>query len=58
MRNLRENNIEEFITEHYEELVIYIKDNYKVDPSDEEIEMWILNDEYLYNWAVSEGVDV
>ena len=24
----------------------------------EEIESWILNDEGLYNWAISEGVDI
>jgi hypothetical protein len=27
-------------------------------PNDEERENWVLNDEFLYNWAIQEGVDV
>ena len=47
--------IEEFIEEHRATL----KGNIPVDnPDDDEIEIWILNDEGLYEWAVSEGVEV
>ena len=45
--------IEDFIDKNRTTL----KHNIPVDhPDDDEIEMWILNDEGLYEWAVSEGV--
>ena len=50
--------MQDFIDEHYEEIDEVIKSHVphcKID--DEEREMWILNDEGLYNWAVSEDVE-
>lgn len=31
--------------------------NFNGDLDDTEIKLWILNDESLYEWAISEGVD-
>lgn len=53
--------IEEFIEKHRETLVQIIEPGNKMcvlDIDQEEIEMWILNDEGLYNWAMSEGVEI
>lgn len=49
----------EFINNNRRELINIILDicsNCEV--SDSEIEKWILNDEGLYNWARSEGVNI
>ena len=50
--------LKEFIKEHKEELVSLIQDTCgnlnKID--DNEIRLWILNDEGLYRWAKSENV--
>lgn len=54
--------LKEFIDKHRKELAEHItyalgkSDPFDVD--DDEIERWITNDEALYNWALSEGVDV
>jgi len=56
--------LENFIQQNYKEIDEYI---YTIAPNnpylqgkdaDEEREEWILNDESLYNWALSEGVDI
>jgi hypothetical protein len=47
-----------FIKEHKPMLLQYIKDKIKRQPSEREIELWILNDESLYLWAKSEKVDI
>lgn len=50
-------DMQEFIDTNRTELsnaIWKVVPNYKLD--DEEIEMWINNDEGLYNWAMSEGV--
>jgi len=49
--------ITEFINEHRDKLTAIIRSivpNLEID--DFEIEMWIINDEALYNWALNEGV--
>lgn len=52
-------NMNEFIEENRQELIAHIKGVCANCPTDdEEIEGWIANDESLYNWAKSEGVDV
>lgn len=48
-------SLREFIREHREELDSLIKSSHK---NDEERRLWILNDEGLYRWARSEGVDI
>jgi hypothetical protein len=55
--------IQEFINKNWKEIEQAIRvqaghnDNtYFMD--NDEMELWILNDESLYNWARSEGVDV
>jgi hypothetical protein len=51
--------IQQFIEENREELTEYIDTghpDYEID--DDEIEMWIMNDEWLYNWATNGGVEV
>jgi hypothetical protein len=45
----------QFIREHRQEIDSYSKSRYH---NDEERRLWILNDEGLYNWARSEGVQV
>jgi hypothetical protein len=51
--------LQEFIDENRGELDACIRNvcgpNHDID--DEEREMWINNDEGLYNWAVKSGVD-
>lgn len=51
--------IEEFIEENRGELDSCIRNvvgpNFDID--DDEREMWIMNDEGLYNWAKSAGVE-
>lgn len=53
--------LREFIDEHRGELDKCIRNavgdqNFDID--DDEREMWIANDEGLYEWARSEGVDM
>jgi len=52
-------SIEEFIRKNQEELVENIRQSYpELDYNEtEEIELWVWNDEGLYNWAMSEGVE-
>ena len=53
--------MEQFINEHRGELdaaILRALGNPNLSLDDEERENWILNDEGLYNWARSEGVDV
>ena len=48
-----------WITENYQELVELIK-SMGINTSDidmDELENWVLNDEGLYNWALSNGVN-
>lgn len=52
--------ISDFIAEHREELRGFVRG---AVPNaryfdDDELEMWVMNDEYLYNWALREGVDI
>ena len=54
-------SIADFIEENREELVESIHNYCGINRSrldDEELELWIANDEGLYNWARSEGVEV
>lgn len=57
-------SVEDYIEENREELRAYILDVCNNNPyiytsdEDEEIEEWILNDEYLYNQARRAGVDI
>ena len=59
---LREEQLAEFINENRAELVDIIHrtvPNMPLDQiDDDEIEDWIINDEGLYNWALSEGVEL
>ena len=51
--------LQEFIKDNREELHKAIDNVVPEHPrNDEEIRLWILNDEGLYNWARSEGVRV
>jgi hypothetical protein len=53
--------IHEFIRENRDTIDLSIRcvvTNSNFDIDDDEREMWIINDESLYNWARSEGVDV
>lgn len=51
-------SIEEFIEENREQLTEAIKNACSnCDIDDDEIEMWINNDEGLYNWAREAGVE-
>lgn len=51
--------IEEFIEAYKPELMSAIKSiNPNCELDNDEIEMWIMNDESLYNWALSEEVDI
>lgn len=45
----------EFIREHRKEIDQATKSQYH---NDEERRLWIMNDEGLYQWARSEGVDI
>lgn len=60
MRNKK--SLRDFIRENREELDRLIAKaigrNSNPYPNDEERRQWILNDEGLYNWARSEGVNV
>ena len=52
-------SITDFIREHKEELDTCIRRACpNVSLNNEERRLWILNDEGLYNWARSEGVQV
>jgi hypothetical protein len=59
-KELGSTTIEDFIEENKSEIEAAIKRVWKnADNLDnEDIEQWILNDEGLYNWARSEGVDI
>ena len=46
--------IEQFINDNREEIDTFIDSPYK---DDEERELWVLNDEYLYNLALESGVE-
>ena len=52
-------SIQTFIENNRKTLMSYIQGylpvDYKID--DDEISAWIWNDEYLHNWAKSEGVE-
>jgi hypothetical protein len=51
--------LKEFIKENKIELDTYIKKAVpNVSLNDGERRLWILNDEGLYNWARSEGVEI
>ena len=52
---MRRKSLRQFIREHREEIDSYTRSSYK---NDRERELWVLNDESLYNWARSEGVDI
>lgn len=50
--------LQEFITENKAEIDQCIKNVCPTcDLDDDERELWILNDEGLYNWALSENVE-
>ena len=51
--------IEEFVRQNQEELVECIRNSYpELERDDtEEIELWVMNDEGLYNWALNSGVE-
>jgi len=53
--------IEDFIEENRRGLVNIIRTESGINeyiPDDDEIELWILNDEGLYNWALDNDVDI
>ena len=52
--------IQEFIDKNWKEIeqAIRVEAGNLCDIDDDEMELWIMNDESLYNWARSEGVDV
>ena len=60
-RSRRGKSIREFIKEHREEIDEGVR-RYLKRPdfrlNDEERRQWILNDEGLYRWARSEGVNI
>ncbi len=51
-------DIEEFINDNKEELETILKPHSQHYQDYDETELWILNDEGLYNWAKSEGVNI
>ena len=52
-------SMKKFIQENKSALDAYIKRKAPGQPiNDSERRLWILNDESLYNWARSEGVDI
>lgn len=53
-------DIEKFIDIYYKHLTSYLIDaGVKPHLIDyDEVEMWVLNDEYLYNFALSRGVEL
>lgn len=52
-------HIEQFIENNRQELQEIIgQETLGFDIDNEEIELWILNDEGLYKWALSEGVEI
>lgn len=52
---MKKKSLTQFIREHRQEIDDLTKSPYK---NDTERRQWILNDEGLYNWAKSEGVNV
>jgi hypothetical protein len=56
-------SLRDFIKRHRKELDSYISkalggtENHRY-ANDDERRVWVLNDEYLYNWARSEGVKI
>ena len=56
-RPLADKTVAEFIEEHREELIEHIRGaGGRGAIDDEEISMWVSNDEFLYNWALREKV--
>lgn len=59
---MKTKSLRQFIKEHRQELDECIARALSEDknprPNDEERRLWILNDEGLYSWARSEGVNV
>lgn len=57
---MKRKSVRDFIQEHREELDTVIRRRVpnirRLD--DDERRLWILNDEGLYNWARSEGVEI
>lgn len=53
-----EKTIENFINENKTEIKNFIEKSYNLKVDDDDIENFILNDEGLYNWAISESVDI
>ena len=56
-----ESSMKDFINRHRYDLVEMICTRIQQEAAmldDEEIEDWVFNDEYMYEWAISEGVDV
>ena len=53
-------SLQTFVDRNRDELVQLIWNAYKfnVRDDDEELKLWVLNDESLYVWAQNEGVDV
>ena len=50
-------NIREFIRQNRKTLDAYIQETSPSSPkNDDERELWIRNDEYLYRWAKQSGV--
>jgi hypothetical protein len=52
---MKRKSLYEFIREHREEIDSATKSQYH---NDEERRQWVMNDESLYNWARSEGVNI
>ena len=54
-------SFDEFVDEHREELRRYVRDrvpNLRGELGDRELRRWVLNDEYLYEWARAQGVEL
>jgi hypothetical protein len=52
-------SLQQFINENREAIQSYVAHtcpNCSLD--DDELRLWILNDEWLYTWAISEGVNL
>lgn len=51
--------LDQFITDHREVIDATIRDAAPyLDIDNEERRLWVLNDEYLYNLALAEGVEI
>jgi hypothetical protein len=51
-------SIDQFINEYRDYINMVMGHNSLIDADQEEIELWIMNDEGLYTLAMSEGVEV